>query len=183
MRTTVRLDERLLERARAEAVKRRTTLTSLIEQGLELVLRRPMKRAEHRPVTLPECRAAAVHCQVSTSMIVLRFWTGWTAAIDPSGRQCPDFRFSHGFRRPRPIQAMAGIRYQWAHRVRNSSTSARERRSYLHAPAGLCPSQLSNRRIRLLSSVAGAGQCGRYGARASTLVDFRGPLRQAEGNR
>jgi hypothetical protein len=57
MRTTVRLDERLLERARAEAVKRRTTLTSLIEQGLELVLRRPMKRAEHRPVTLPECRA------------------------------------------------------------------------------------------------------------------------------
>jgi hypothetical protein len=57
MRTTVRLDETLLERARAEAAKRKTTLTSLIEQGLELVLRRPMKRAEHRPVALPECRA------------------------------------------------------------------------------------------------------------------------------
>jgi hypothetical protein len=57
MRTTVRLDEALLERARAEAMKRRTTLTSLIEQGLELVLRRPMKRREHPPVTLPECRA------------------------------------------------------------------------------------------------------------------------------
>jgi hypothetical protein len=57
MRTTVRLDETLLERARAEAAKRRTTLTSLIEQGLELVLRRPMKRAEHQPVALPECRA------------------------------------------------------------------------------------------------------------------------------
>jgi hypothetical protein len=57
MRTTVRLDEALLERARAEASKRKTTLTSLIEQGLELVLRRPMKRSEHRPVVLPECRA------------------------------------------------------------------------------------------------------------------------------
>jgi hypothetical protein len=56
MRTTVRLDEALLERARAEAAKRKTTLTSLIEQGLELV-RRPLKRPEHRPVALPECSA------------------------------------------------------------------------------------------------------------------------------
>ena len=59
MRTTVRLDEVLLERARAEAAKRKTTLTSLIEQGLELVLRRPMKRPEHQPVKLPECRAGS----------------------------------------------------------------------------------------------------------------------------
>ena len=57
MRTTVRLDEALLSRARAEAARRKTTLTSLIEQGLELVLRRPMKRSEHRTVALPECRA------------------------------------------------------------------------------------------------------------------------------
>jgi len=57
MRTTVRLDEALLARAREEAAKRKTTLTSLIEQGLELVLRRPLKRAERRPVSLPECRA------------------------------------------------------------------------------------------------------------------------------
>ncbi len=57
MRTTVRLDEALLERAREEAAKRKTTLTSLIEQGLELVLRRPLKRGERRPVLLPECRA------------------------------------------------------------------------------------------------------------------------------
>jgi hypothetical protein len=51
------LDETLLERARAEAAKRKTTLTSLIEQGLELVLRRPLKRPERGPVTLPVCRA------------------------------------------------------------------------------------------------------------------------------
>ena len=57
MRTTVRLDEALLERARAEAAKRKTTLTSLIEQGLELVLRRPMKRPRLPRVSLPECRA------------------------------------------------------------------------------------------------------------------------------
>ena len=57
MRTTVRLDEALLERARQEAVKRKTTLTALIEQGLELVLRRPMKAAMRQPVVLPECHA------------------------------------------------------------------------------------------------------------------------------
>jgi hypothetical protein len=57
MRTTVRLDGTLLERARAEAIKRKTTLTSLIEQGLELVLRRPMKRSQRGPVTLPQCHA------------------------------------------------------------------------------------------------------------------------------
>ena len=57
MRTTVRLDEALLERARQEAAKRKTTLTSLIEQGLELVLRRPMKAAARQPVMLPECHA------------------------------------------------------------------------------------------------------------------------------
>lgn len=53
----MRLDEALLERARAEATRRKTTLTALIEQGLELVLRRPMRRPEHRPVTLPVCRS------------------------------------------------------------------------------------------------------------------------------
>jgi hypothetical protein len=57
MRTTVRLDPALLERAREEAARRKTTLTSLIEQGLELVLRRPMKRPKRRSVSRPECRA------------------------------------------------------------------------------------------------------------------------------
>lgn len=56
MRTTVRLDEALLERAREEASRRNTTLTSLIEQGLELVLRRPLKRVKRPRITLPECR-------------------------------------------------------------------------------------------------------------------------------
>jgi hypothetical protein len=57
MRTTVRLDADLLERARQEAARRGVTLTSLIEQGLRLVLRRPLKRSERPVVALPECRA------------------------------------------------------------------------------------------------------------------------------
>lgn len=57
MRTTVRLDEALLERAREEATRRKTTLTSLIEQGLELVLRRPLKQSTRPKIALPECRA------------------------------------------------------------------------------------------------------------------------------
>jgi hypothetical protein len=57
MRTTVRLNSSLLERARQEAARRGVTLTSLIEQGLRLVLRRPLKRSERPVIALPECRA------------------------------------------------------------------------------------------------------------------------------
>ncbi len=57
MRTTVRLDEALLERARQEAARRKVTLTSLIEQGLRLVLRRPLKKENRPHVKLPECTA------------------------------------------------------------------------------------------------------------------------------
>ena len=57
MRTTVRLEESLLERARQEAERRGVTLTSLIEQGLRLALRRPLKRAERLTIKLPECQA------------------------------------------------------------------------------------------------------------------------------
>jgi hypothetical protein len=57
MRTTVRLDQALLERARQEAARRGVTLTSLIEQGLRLMLRRPLKRDERPRATLPECHA------------------------------------------------------------------------------------------------------------------------------
>jgi len=57
MRTTVRLDERLLERARSEAARRGATLTSLIEEGLQLVLRHPKRPSNQSIVKLPECRA------------------------------------------------------------------------------------------------------------------------------
>lgn len=57
MRTTVRLDDALLEQARREAKRRGTTLTALIEQGLRLALRRPLRSPERAPFELPECRA------------------------------------------------------------------------------------------------------------------------------
>jgi hypothetical protein len=56
MRTTVRLDDALLERARREAERRGETLTSLIERGLRLVLARPEKRPERVRVEIPVCR-------------------------------------------------------------------------------------------------------------------------------
>jgi hypothetical protein len=57
MRTTVRLDDALLERARREAERRGVTLTSLIERGLRLVLAGAQKRREPRRVQIPVCRA------------------------------------------------------------------------------------------------------------------------------
>jgi hypothetical protein len=56
MRTTVRLDDALLERARREATRRGVTLTSLIERGLRLVLAKPERRPERRHVAIPVCR-------------------------------------------------------------------------------------------------------------------------------
>jgi hypothetical protein len=57
MRTTVRLEAALLERAKREAARRGETLTALIERGLRILLARPQKRAERRSVALPVCRA------------------------------------------------------------------------------------------------------------------------------
>ncbi len=56
MRTTVRLDDALLERARREAERRGETLTALIERGLRLVLAGCHSRPARRPVAIPVCR-------------------------------------------------------------------------------------------------------------------------------
>lgn len=57
MRTTVRLDDALLERAKREASRRGQTLTSLIEQGLRLVLAQTRPKHRRARVVLPVCRA------------------------------------------------------------------------------------------------------------------------------
>jgi hypothetical protein len=57
MRTTVRLNKPLLERARREAAQRGITLTALIEQGLGLALRRSFKSSAQTVITLPVSRA------------------------------------------------------------------------------------------------------------------------------
>jgi hypothetical protein len=51
------LDEGLLNRAKVEARKRGETLTSLIEQGLRLVLAVTNRRSVRRRVRLPVSRA------------------------------------------------------------------------------------------------------------------------------
>ncbi|MGH9489462.1 MAG: CopG family transcriptional regulator [Terriglobales bacterium] len=51
MRTTVRLDPELLQAVKALAVKRRTTLTGLIEESLRVAL--AQARQPRRPVALP----------------------------------------------------------------------------------------------------------------------------------
>ena len=53
MRTTVRLNDGLLEKARREAAARGQTLTSLIEQGLRLALAQSRPAGYRRKVVLP----------------------------------------------------------------------------------------------------------------------------------
>jgi len=53
MRTTVRLDDALLDRAKSEARLRHKTLTRLIEEGLQRVLAEPAGTKRRRKVVLP----------------------------------------------------------------------------------------------------------------------------------
>jgi hypothetical protein len=56
LRTTVRLEESLLEQAKAEAARRNKTLTALIEEGLRLALVNPRTRIRRKKVVLPVSR-------------------------------------------------------------------------------------------------------------------------------
>ena len=57
MRTTIRLDDALLENAKREAARRGETLTTLIEKGVRLVLAQHPAPRKRRRVVLPVCRA------------------------------------------------------------------------------------------------------------------------------
>jgi len=54
-RTTIRISDGLMERARLEARHRGTTITALIEEGLTIVL--AGRRQDVEKVDLPICRA------------------------------------------------------------------------------------------------------------------------------
>ncbi len=56
-RTTVRLDEALLDHAKSEAQRRGLTLTALIEEGLRLVMARRPPGSTKMRVEIPVCRA------------------------------------------------------------------------------------------------------------------------------
>ena len=53
MRTTVRLEDGLLEQAKREARRRWQTLTSLIDQGLRLARAQPVRRPHQKKFVLP----------------------------------------------------------------------------------------------------------------------------------
>jgi hypothetical protein len=56
MRTTVRLDDGLLEQAKAAARQRHSTVTSLIEEGLRLVLTNERPAGRRTKTVLPVSR-------------------------------------------------------------------------------------------------------------------------------
>ena len=57
MRTTIRLRDDLLKRAKKRAAEEKRTLTSLVEEGVALVLSGPRKRRGPR-IVLPVSRAS-----------------------------------------------------------------------------------------------------------------------------
>ena len=67
MRTTVRLDDALLEQAKREAARRGETVTALIERGLRLVLARPDRRPPGTTSKFPCAGRGEAHCPASIS--------------------------------------------------------------------------------------------------------------------
>lgn len=57
MRTTIRLRDDLLKRAKKRAVEEHRTLTSVVEEGVALVLARPAKKRRGR-IELPVSQAS-----------------------------------------------------------------------------------------------------------------------------
>jgi predicted transcriptional regulator len=57
MRTTIRLRDDLLKRAKRRAAEENRTLTSVVEEGVALVLARPVKKRRDR-IELPVSRAS-----------------------------------------------------------------------------------------------------------------------------
>jgi hypothetical protein len=57
MRTTVRLEDALLNQAKREAARRGETLTALMEQALRLILAQSRQRRQRQRVKLPVCSA------------------------------------------------------------------------------------------------------------------------------
>ncbi|GEM_PF-693048 len=57
LRTTVRLDEQLLRRAKREAAARGETLTALIDRGVRLVVENKPAQTKRQPFQLPVSKA------------------------------------------------------------------------------------------------------------------------------
>lgn len=86
LRTTIRLEESLLEQAKAEAARRNKTLTSLVEEGLHLVLKEAQKPVKRKKVVLPICRQGGgtlPGVDISNSAELLDIMEGY---LDPGRR-------------------------------------------------------------------------------------------------
>jgi hypothetical protein len=71
MRTTVRLPDELLRRAKAAAAKEGTTLTELIDRGLRIVLKKPAKLERTYPPVSPQVGRQLVDVTKTSELLEL----------------------------------------------------------------------------------------------------------------
>jgi hypothetical protein len=86
LRTTIRLEESLLEQAKAEAARQNKTLTSLVEEGLHLVLKEARKPADRKRTPMPVSKRTGgtwPGIDINNSADLLDIMDGY---VDPSRR-------------------------------------------------------------------------------------------------
>ena len=134
MRTTVRLGEALLTKAKQEARKRGETLTSLMERGLRLAISGSHKRVRSGRVKVPVRRPRAVSGRVSISMTRAPSSIALTASDDPAGRQRPHLRLPAGLGPACGVSCLAAGGGRWSERLRRLAAGTRRRAPNLYAP-------------------------------------------------
>jgi hypothetical protein len=86
LRTTIRLEESLIEQAKAEAARRNTTLTSLIEEGLHRVIKDAYKPVKRKKIVVPVSKRTGgtwPGIDINNSAELLDIMDGY---LDPSRR-------------------------------------------------------------------------------------------------
>jgi uncharacterized protein DUF6364 len=86
LRTTIRLEESLLEQAKAEAARQNKTLTSLVEEGLHLVLKEAQKPVRRKKIVVPVSKRTGgtwPGIDINNSAELLDIMDGY---LDPSRR-------------------------------------------------------------------------------------------------
>ena len=77
MKTTLNIDDGVMERLKAEAARRRTTMSALVEEGIRLVLQEPGRPARAELPPLPTFHSGGYYVDISDREALYRVMDGF----------------------------------------------------------------------------------------------------------
>jgi hypothetical protein len=77
MKTTLNIDDSVMERLKSEAARRRTTMSALVEEGIRLVLQEPGRPARGELPPLPTFHGGGYYVDISDREALYRVMDGF----------------------------------------------------------------------------------------------------------